>query len=128
MAVLFNLVQVVEDQTRIGVISFSTMVRSDILLGQYLTPTPDMLPAIWEIPYMAGVTNTADGILRMHEMFTDRRRPYVQQICILVTDGLSNVNHNDTIGNAEAAKADDIEIFAIGESILAVSIHCNKGS
>ena len=120
--------KVSKHQTRIGVISYSTMVRSDILLGEYFTVEPDMLPEIWQMPYMAGVTNTADGILEMHRMFLSRRRPYVQQIGILLTDGLSNINHNDTVKNAAAAKADDIEIFSIGKSTTVLShrnMYCN---
>ena len=99
------------------------MVRTDFYLGQYYDSEPDMLEAIWDIPYMAGVTNTADGIRRMHDMFLARRRPEVQQICILLTDGLSNLNHNDMIPNAEAAVADNIDIFAIGECLISFSTH-----
>ncbi|KAK2178276.1 hypothetical protein NP493_550g05031 [Ridgeia piscesae] len=87
--------KVSEHQTRIGLVSYSTMVRLDILLGEYFTAEPDMLPEIWQTPYMAGVTNTADGILEMHKMFQSRKRPYVQQIGILLTDGLSNINHDE---------------------------------
>ena len=43
-----------------------------------------------------------------------RKRTYVKQIAILLTDGMSNLNHDWTIPNAEAAAADGIEIFAIG--------------
>jgi len=82
-----------------------------------------MLPEIWQTPYMAGVTNTADGILEMHKMFQSRKRPYVQQSVILLTDGLSNINHDETVKNAEAARADDIEIFSIGKTITVLSHH-----
>jgi len=115
--------KVSEHQTRIGLVSYSTMVRLDILLGEYFTAEPDMLPEIWQTPYMAGVTNTADGILEMHKMFQSRKRPYVQQIGILLTDGLSNINHDETVKNAEAARADDIEIFSIGKTITVLSHH-----
>ena len=57
-----------QNQTRIGVVSFSTMVRSDFYLGQYFERS-EMLPLIWAIDYMAGVTNTADGIDEMRDMF-----------------------------------------------------------
>ena len=56
------------DQTHIGVVSYSTMTRVDFNLGS-ITEPEDMLDAIWEIEYMAGVTNTADGILEMQDMF-----------------------------------------------------------
>ena len=59
-----------DNQTRIGVISYSTMVRRDFNLGS-ITEAEEMLDIIWEIEYMAGVTNTADGILEMQAMFTE---------------------------------------------------------
>ncbi|KAI0239670.1 hypothetical protein LSAT2_009632, partial [Lamellibrachia satsuma] len=89
------------------------MVRSDFYLGQY-DESSDMLPLIWAIDYMAGVTNTADGIDEMREMFRQHKRTYVKQIAILLTDGKSNLNNEFTIPNADAAQDDDIEIFAIG--------------
>ena len=57
-----------ENQTRVGVVTFSNMVRSDFYLGQY-NDILEMLPLIWAIDYMAGMTNTADGIAEMREMF-----------------------------------------------------------
>ena len=113
---------VAEGQTRIGVVSFSTMVRTDVFLGEYYDPEPDMLQAIWDIPYMADSTNTADGILSMHDMFLARRRSHVQQIAILLTDGPANIMRENTISNAEAAVTDDIAIFVIGEWQFALDI------
>ena len=53
---------------RIGVISYSTVVRTDILLGEINNVT--LLPnEIWEIEYMAGVTNTAEAFTAMRDMF-----------------------------------------------------------
>ena len=107
--------KVAEDQTRIGVVSFSNTARNDIYLGEYDDPEPDMLAAIWDIPYMAGARNTADGIRSMHDMFLARRRSYVQQIGIVLVDGDAQLNREDTIPNARAAVDDGIEIFVIGE-------------
>ena len=57
-------------QTRIGVVSYSTITRQDFNLGSIAEPE-DMLDLIWEIDYMAGVTNTADGLYEMHAMFME---------------------------------------------------------
>ena len=53
---------------RIGVISFSTMARMDIDLGQF-TDNSKLLKAIWEMEFMAGKTNTAEAIEMMQHMF-----------------------------------------------------------
>ena len=52
----------------IGVISYSTMVRTDISLGDINNVTL-LLNEIWEIEYMAGVTNTAEAFTAVREMF-----------------------------------------------------------
>jgi len=47
-------------------------------------------------------------------MMAMHRRPDVQQIAILLTDGVSNVDAGRTIPEADAAKDEDIEIFVVG--------------
>ena len=59
-----------KSQTRIGMVSYSNMARSDFYLGQYFEIS-EILPLIWAIDYMAGLTNTADGIDEMREMFRE---------------------------------------------------------
>ena len=59
-----------ENQTHIGCVSYSTMVREDFYVGEYFDQDA-MLPVIWDIDYMAGVTNTADGIDKMQKMFVE---------------------------------------------------------
>ena len=54
---------------RIGVISYSTMVRTDISLGE-INNASLLLDEIWKIEYMAGVTNTAEAFTAMRDMFT----------------------------------------------------------
>ena len=61
-------IKVREDQVRIGFVTFSTMVRTDISLGQ-ITEMSQLLAAIWDSEYMAGATHTADAIDRMRDMF-----------------------------------------------------------
>ena len=52
----------------IGVISFATMARMDIGLGQFMDISK-LLEAIWEMEVMAGKTNTAEAIAMMRHMF-----------------------------------------------------------
>ncbi|KAI0220619.1 hypothetical protein LSAT2_027885, partial [Lamellibrachia satsuma] len=56
------------NQTRVGVISFSRMARTDIYLGQY-TKMSALTSAIWDIDLMAGDVYIHDGLLGMLDMF-----------------------------------------------------------
>ncbi|KAK2174410.1 hypothetical protein NP493_806g00002 [Ridgeia piscesae] len=60
--------KVMKNQTRVGVVSFATTVRPEFHLEQFKS-LDTLLPVIWDIDYMAGVTNTAAGLRRMHKMF-----------------------------------------------------------
>ena len=59
-----------KDQTRIGVVSDSSMNRRDLNLGS-ITKPEDILDLIWEIDPMAEMTNTADGLSKMNDMFME---------------------------------------------------------
>ncbi|KAI0240166.1 hypothetical protein LSAT2_009126 [Lamellibrachia satsuma] len=82
------------DQTRVGVISFSSLARYDIYPGQYAN-TPDLLSAIWDIDYMAGDTNFPSGLVEMRKMF-ERFDPEL------------------TLRMAREAANDRIDVFVIG--------------
>ncbi|KAK3783392.1 hypothetical protein RRG08_001852 [Elysia crispata] len=101
---------------RVGVIIYSTQDRIEFQMNTYKTKA-DVYNAIDEIPYRYGSTNTADALKTMRtEMFTRRNgdRPGVENICIVVTDGVSNINARRTIPEAEQARAEGIHIYAIG--------------
>ena len=51
-------------------------------------------------------------------MMAEFRRPDVQQIAIVLTDGVSNIDKTRTIPEAEQAKAENIQLFVIGEVTL----------
>ncbi|KAI0220620.1 hypothetical protein LSAT2_027886 [Lamellibrachia satsuma] len=114
---LVQSLKVAEHQTRIGVISFSTMVRSDIYPGQY-NKTSDLLSAIWDINYMAGDTNVADALHEMRDMFSHYKRPTVKQIAILVTLGVFHSDIDAAIISAKEAADDGIDIFVLDECHL----------
>lgn len=102
---------------RVGVLIYSTTVRVEFYLEDYTTKE-EVFRAIDNIDYMYGSTNTADGILKMRdEMFSSTYgdRPDVPNIGIVITDGVSNINSQRTISEAQLARAEDgIHIFAIG--------------
>lgn len=105
---------------RVGVIIYSTDDHVQFQMNTYNTKA-DVYNAIDDMPYRHGSTNTADALNTMRtQMFTQANgdRPNVSNICIVVTDGVSNINSRRTIPEAEQARADGIHIYAIGIGLL----------
>lgn len=101
---------------RVGVVIYSTDVEIQFHLNQYTTEA-DVIAAIDKIPYIYGSTNTADALKTMHEaMFLTSRgdRPDVNNVAIVLTDGVSNINSRRTIPEAEAARNKGIEVYVVG--------------
>ncbi|XP_071148584.1 matrilin-3-like [Mytilus edulis] len=101
---------------RVGMLSYSTAVRVEFYLNSFST-SQEILDAIDNIPYRYGSTNTADSLQRMREeMFSvangDRRG--VPDICLILTDGVSNINSRRTIPEAGKSRDAGIHIYAIG--------------
>ena len=53
--------KIIDDQTRVGVVSFSTTAVTNFHLKQYYD-VDEMAKKIWDMPFLSGGTNTADGI------------------------------------------------------------------
>lgn len=103
-------------EVRVGVVSYSSRVTVEFNLNDYNTKTA-VFDAVDKITWRYGSTNTADGLKSMHEtMFTAANgdRPDVPNICVIMTDGVSNINYRRTIPEAEAARQKGIHIYAIG--------------
>ena len=101
---------------RVGVIIYSTRDHVEFQMNTYSTKA-EVYNAVDEIPWRYGSTNTADALKTMRtEMFTRQNgdRPDVENICIVVTDGVSNINARRTIPEAEQARGEGIHIYAIG--------------
>ena len=101
---------------RVGIVIYSTEVHLQFQLNTYFSKV-DMYNAIDAIPYRYGSTNTADALEKMHsEMFTAANgdRPDVDNICFLVTDGVSNINSRRTIPEGEEARNKGIHMYVIG--------------
>ena len=101
---------------RIGILTYSTEDHVEFQMNTYTTKI-EVINAIDSIPYRYGSTNTADALRTMSDvMYTPGNgdRPDVENICIILTDGVSNINSRRTIPDAEAARAKGIHIYAIG--------------
>ena len=103
-------------EVRVGLLSYSTNVKVEFQLNSYGSKT-EVFDAVDAVPWRYGSTNTADGLKTMHaEMFTEANgdRPGVPNICIIMTDGVSNINYQRTIPEAVTAREKGIHIYAIG--------------
>ncbi|CAG2211146.1 unnamed protein product [Mytilus edulis] len=101
---------------RVGAASFSMRGFINFQLKDYRTKN-DVFNALDKIQYIVGSTNTADAIRLMRvDTFTadNGDRPDVKNIAIIITDGVSNVNAETTIPEAEKARDVGIHIYAIG--------------
>ncbi|XP_059165058.1 von Willebrand factor D and EGF domain-containing protein-like isoform X2 [Physella acuta] len=101
---------------RVGAVVFSNAAYIQFHLDKYKTKA-ELFQAISAIPYISGWTNTADGLRTMRTtMFSPAHgdRPNVPNIAVVITDGQSNTNRERTIPEAEAAKDQGIQIYAIG--------------
>ena len=101
--------------THVSIVTYSTEEVLNFDLNQY-SSMADIEPIVFGIEYLAGVTNTADGIKRMHKVLTDggRGADEATPIAIVITDGVSNVDESRTIPEAKLAQDDGIQMFAVG--------------
>uniref|UniRef100_A0A0L8FYL2 VWFA domain-containing protein n=1 Tax=Octopus bimaculoides TaxID=37653 RepID=A0A0L8FYL2_OCTBM len=103
-------------KVRIGVVIYSTYTEVQFHLNRYKSKH-DILDAIDNIRYMIGSTHTYGGLYTARtQMFTAENgdRAGVPNVIFLITDGVSNINALQTIPEAEAIRAENIHIYAIG--------------
>ena len=105
--------------TRVSVVMYSTEVETCFGLTAYYS-MDEIEPIVFNLGYMAGVTNTADGIMVMHQILKDQGRgaDVATPIGVVITDGASNVDNSRTVPEAKSAQDDGIQMFAIGKKLL----------
>ena len=104
------------NKVRIGAVKFSTNAESVFHMNQY-TDKNSLKSAIRGISYLGGHTNTASGIRVMHNTeFTANNgdRVGVQDIAIVITDGVSTRDQSSTIPEAIRARSKGIQIYSVG--------------
>ena len=101
---------------RIGAVKFSTNAESIFHMNQY-SDKNSLKAAIRAITYSGGHTNTAGGIRIMNDVeFRPENgdRPGVQNIAIVITDGVSTRDESQTIPQAIRARNRGIKIYSVG--------------
>lgn len=101
-----------ETGTQVSVVTFASGAATNITLPQFQTKT-SLSSAIVSIPYPGGGTSTHLGIQAARNEFRVNGRSGARRLLIVATDGRSN-NPADTAAQAELAKSENIEVFAIG--------------
>ena len=106
-----------DDNVRVGIVIYSTKVFIQFHMDEYIGNKRGLYRALDEIPYAYGSTNTFGGLNTMRtQMFLRERgdRPDVENVCILITDGVSNINARKTVPEAVKARDQNIHIYVIG--------------
>ena len=116
MNILIDFFNIGPNDVQVGVIQFSTTAQLVFDLRRY-QDKGSLRTAINSIQPTQGITNTQEAlrILRT-EGFTSGRgdRAGARNVAIVITDGVSNVNPENTLPEAERAQAANIDIFSIG--------------
>jgi collagen type VI alpha len=102
-------------QTRVAVITFADNPSISFDLATYTTPA--QIRNALAFSQAGGVTNTQAAInLAYNTGFTAPRgdRPGVKNVMVVVTDGNSNVQQQNTVPEANNARQRGIEVFAVG--------------
>lgn len=101
---------------RVGVAIYSTSVFVKFNLDEYSTKD-EVFDALDMIQYRYGSTNIAHAFRVMRtRMFTvgNGDRPDVKNIGLIITDGISNYEHYETVPQARLTQDAGIHVYAIG--------------
>ena len=110
--------QLPEQSTQVGVVVFSTTAELKIKLNEHHSHD-SLIDAIHNLPYPNQDTNIGHGLHVAHtELFNEHNgdRKNVPNLAVLITDGESKIDKENTIWNAEAVRRDGIQIICVGIS------------
>lgn len=105
-----------ETATRVGLVRYANVGDSIFYLDTSYELNA-IRSEILNLVYVDGNTNTSGGIRVMHfDQFLQNRgdRANVQNIAIIITDGVSTWDKDRTIPDAVDARNDGIRIFSVG--------------
>ena len=103
-------------KVRVGLATYSSEPRVHFQLNKFKTRAA-VEEAIGQVAYVTGSTNTADALRTLREtMFSSRHgdRNRAPNVAMVVTDGVSNVNADQTIEEGQLVHAAGIHVFVVG--------------
>ncbi|XP_057208625.1 collagen alpha-1(XII) chain isoform X2 [Triplophysa rosa] len=113
MAAMAGAFHLGDDKTRVGVVQYSTDIRTEFNLNQYFRRA-DLLRAINNLPYKGGNTMTGDALdYLLKNTFTEAAgaRQGFPKVAVIITDGKSQ---DPVEGYAKKLKSAGIELFTLG--------------
>lgn len=99
----------------VGLISFSDQARIEFYLNSYLSKE-ELENATASVKYVYGSTHTAMAFRVAREaIFTEVNgdRPDAPNLIIMITDGQSNINHEETLPQAQMLKDSGVTILTV---------------
>ena len=105
-----------DNHSHVGLATFSTRAQVEFNLNDHTT-IEDAKQGVMAALYRFGDTNTAEGLqlIRTRMFRSDKGdRPDIQNILILVTDGVSNIRDWQTIPEAHKCRDAGIHIICVG--------------
>ena len=102
------------DLVRVGAVTYATTDTDQFSMNTYTGFKQSVINAL-NFYHEGGRTNTQAALRTAMNQFTPGRgdRAGVRNVMVLVTDGYSNVNKEDTVPNAITAKGAGIDIYSI---------------
>ena len=104
------------DRTRVGIVTYQDTEQVRFNLDEY-TSKDEVINAIAFDQSRSKGTHTSSALRTMREdMFTNSNgdRNGVDNVAIVITDGRSNIQEDNTIPEAELAKNEDIRVMTVG--------------
>ena len=114
------------DRARVAAVTYGDTAQLAFPLDKY-NSKQEVLNALRFMPNQ-GRTNTQEAVRIMRrDVFSSRRgdRAGVDNVCVIITDGGSNVQHHNTGREAESAKEDNVAIYvvALGDRVDMVEVN-----
>ena len=110
-----KLLEVSPDRTRVGLVTFSDRATTEFNLNTY-SSKEDIMQALHYVQYARGRTNTASALRKLRtEMLTPEKgdRPDVPNFALVISDGQSNIDSDNTIPEAIKARQEGVHIIAV---------------
>lgn len=97
--------------TAVGVIQYASKVINNFDLGRYQRVS-EIREEIDKVNHMGGYTYTSEGLKQVStQLFMGYKQ---RKVVVVLTDGLSNYDIQDTIPEAERLKQQNVEVYTVG--------------
>ena len=103
------------DMTHVGVVIYASDVHIELGLDD-IYDAEELKMQVWQLPWLAGATNTGEALRAMRKIVKAGQRKDVKDIVILLSDGKTNIVPEIVQTEAQKAKDEGCNIFSIGVS------------